>query len=93
MLDLAKCFSHSRDLGFITDARGVILAATSGTEGALGFTQLELVGQDLSHLDETGDLRRFFEAHPVRSRMSLGFHLRTKPGSVLTVNALATSLR
>ena len=93
MLDLAKCFSHSRDLGFITDSRGVILAATAGTGRALGFSQVELVGQNLSHLDETGDLRRFFEALPVRSRMNLGFHLKTKPGEILTVSALATSLR
>jgi PAS domain S-box-containing protein len=93
VLDLAKCFSHSRDLGFITDSRGLILATTAGTERALGFSRVELVGQNLSHLDETGDLRRFFETLPVRSRMNLGFHLKTKPGAVLTVSALATSLR
>jgi PAS domain S-box-containing protein len=93
VLDLTKCFSYSRDLGFITDPRGVILATTAGADRALGFTPVELVGQELSHLDDSGDLRRLFESTPVRSRMNLGFHLRTKTGSVLTVGALATSLR
>jgi len=93
VLDLAKCFSYSRDLGFITDPRGKILGVTAGAERALGWTQVELVGQNLAHLDETGDLRRFFEALPVRSRMNLDYHLRTKSGEVLTIGSLATSLR
>jgi PAS domain S-box-containing protein len=54
---------------------------------------MELVGQNLAHLDETGDLRRFFESLPIRSRMNLGFHLRTKSGETLTVGAMASSLR
>lgn len=93
MLDLTKLFSHSRDLGFVTDLRGAILAATAGAERALGYDQKELVGLDLPHLDEGGDLQRFFNATPVRSRMNLGFHLRTRSGAVLTVGALVTSLR
>lgn len=93
MLDLTRLFSYSRDLGFITDLQGSILAGTSGSERALGYVQAEMVGRDLSHLDDSGELRRFFEAEQPRSRMNLTFQLRTRPGSVLTVNALASSLR
>ncbi|MBI3855759.1 MAG: PAS domain S-box protein, partial [Planctomycetes bacterium] len=93
MLDLTKCFSHSRDLGFVTDTGGIVLGVSVGAERALGFPSVELVGQNLTHLDETGDLRRFFEAGPLRSRMNLAFHLRTKSGEALTIGALASSLR
>jgi PAS domain S-box-containing protein len=93
VLDLTKLFSYSRDLGFITDLRGAILAATAGSERALGYSQAEMAGLDLPHLDESGDLHRFFGTTPVRSRMNLGFHLRTRSGAVLTIGALASSLR
>jgi PAS domain S-box-containing protein len=93
VLDLTKLFSYSRDLGFITDLRGAILAATAGSERALGYSQAEMAGLDLPHLDESGDLQRFFGATPVRSRMNLGFHLRTKSGAMLTIGAMASSLR
>ncbi|HVR85285.1 MAG TPA: PAS domain S-box protein, partial [Planctomycetota bacterium] len=93
MLDLTRFFSCSHDLGFVTDVRGAVLAATPGAERALGYSQSELKGVDLSSLDEGGDLRRFFESSPTRSRMSLGFHLRTRSGSLLVLGAMASCLR
>jgi PAS domain S-box-containing protein len=93
VLDLAKLFSLSRDLGFVTDLRGAILATTQGSERALGYEAGELVGLDLPSLDDSGELRRLLEATPVRSRMNVGFHLRARSGALLTVGALATSLR
>jgi PAS domain S-box-containing protein len=93
VLDLARFFSCSFDLGFVTDAHGAVLAATPGAERALGYSQAELKGVDLSTLDEGGDLRRFFESSPTRSRMNLGFHLRTRSGAVLALNAMASCLR
>src|SRR5581483_7884187 len=62
-------------------------------ERALGYAHAELKGVDLSSLDESGDLRRFFESAPTRSRMNLGFHLRTRSGAVLTLGAMASCLR
>jgi len=93
VLDLTRFFSCSPDLGFITDARGAILGATRGAERSLGYTEGELRGLDLAFLDEGGDLRRFFESAPSRSRMNLAFHLRSRSGAVLAVSALATLLR
>ncbi|HLY73438.1 MAG TPA: PAS domain S-box protein, partial [Planctomycetota bacterium] len=93
MLDLARFFSLSHDLGFVTDVHGAVLAATPGAERALGYSQSELKGVDLSSLDEGGDLRRFFESSPTRSRMNLGFHLRTRSGSLLALGAMASCLR
>jgi PAS domain S-box-containing protein len=93
VLDLAKLFTLSRDLGFVTDLRGAILVSTRGSEGALGYSAGELVGLDLPQLDESGELRRLMEAKPARSRMNLGFRLRTRSGALLSVGALATSLR
>ena len=93
MLDLGRFFSCSHDLGFVTDVHGAVLAATPGAERALGYTQAELNGVDLSTLDEGGDLRRFFESSATRSRMNLGFHLRTRSGSVLSLGAMASCLR
>ena len=94
MLDFAGFFTHSRDIGFITDLRGAILASTVGAERALGYAQSELAGLDLPHLDEAGDLRRFLEqnADP-HSRLHVGFHLRSKSGRILTVGSVASSLR
>jgi PAS domain S-box-containing protein len=93
VFDLAKLFSSSRDLGFVTDPRGAIQASTQGSEEALGYTPAELVGLDLPHLDDSGELRRVLETTPPRSRMNFGFQLRTKSGAALTVGAMATSLR
>ncbi|HLF94079.1 MAG TPA: PAS domain S-box protein [Planctomycetota bacterium] len=94
MLDFEGFFTHSRDIGFIVDLRGAILAATVGAERALGYSREELIGLDLPHLDEAGDLRRFLEQHAApESRMNVGFHLRTKGGRVLTIGSLASSLR
>lgn len=93
MLDLARFFSCSLDLGFVTDVHGAVLAATPGAERALGYSQAELKGVDLSTLDEGGDLRRFFESSPTRSRMNLSFHLRTRSGAGLPLTAMASCLR
>jgi PAS domain S-box-containing protein len=93
VLDLGRFFSCSLDLGFVTDVHGAVLAATPGAERALGYTQAELKGVDLSTLDEGGDLRRFFESLSTRSRMNLGFHLRTRSGAVLSLGAMASCLR
>ncbi len=94
MLDFAGFFSHSRDIGFITDLRGAILAVTVGAERALGYSREELPGLDLPHLDEAGDLRRFLDqnAEP-QSRLSVGFHLRSKSGRTLSIGSVASSLR
>jgi PAS domain S-box-containing protein len=93
VLDFQKFFSCSRDIGFITDLHGAVLAVTAGTERALGYSQAELTGLDVSGLDEAGNLRRFFESEIAQSRMSLSFHLRTRAGNVLSVGAMASSLR
>ena len=93
MLDLGRFFTCSQDLGFITDVRGAILATTAGAEQALGYTHGELVGLDLTYLDEGGDLRRFLEAAPPRSRMNLSFHLRTRAGTTVAVGGAASCLR
>ncbi len=94
VLDFEGFFTHSRDIGFIVDLRGAILAATIGAERALGYSREELIGLDLPHLDEAGDLRRFLEQNAApESRMNVGFHLRTKGGRVLTIGSLASSLR
>jgi PAS domain S-box-containing protein len=94
VLDFAKLFSHSLDIGFITDLRGAVLAVTAGAEKALGYRANELVGLDLAHLDDAGDLRRFFDQNgQPKSRLHLGFHLRAKSGRVLTIDALASCLR
>ena len=87
MLDLGRFFSCSQDLGFVTDVHGAVLAVTPGAERALGYAHAELKGVDLSSLDEGGDLRRFFESTPNKSRMNLGFHLRTRSGDVLSLGA------
>jgi len=92
VLDLARLFSGSRDLGFVTDLRGGVQASTRGSEQALGYTPEELLGLDLPGLDESGELRRVLEATPPRSRMNVGFRLRTKSGAVLTVGGTAASL-
>ncbi|MBV8881627.1 MAG: PAS domain S-box protein, partial [Planctomycetaceae bacterium] len=93
MLDLVRFFSCSHDLGFITDVRGYVQAATAGAEAALGYTRAELKGVNLCTLDEGGGLRRFFEAAPTRSRMNLGFQLRTRSGAVLALSSLASILK
>ncbi len=93
MLDLARFFTCSPDLGFITDVRGAILATTAGAERALGYSQGELVGLDLTYLDEGGDLRRFLESSPPRSRLNLSFHLRTRSGVSVAVGGAASALR
>jgi PAS domain S-box-containing protein len=93
VLDLGRFFSCSLDLGFVTDVHGSVLAVTPGTERALGYAQAELKGVDLSSLDESGDLRRFFESGPTRSRMNLAFHLRTRAGGALNLNVMASCLR
>ena len=93
MLDFAKFFSYSRDLGFITDLRGTVLAATAGAEQALGYSQAELAGLDLAVLDEKGDLRRFLDTAPQNSRKNVGFHLRSRSGPTLNIGAMVASLR
>jgi PAS domain S-box-containing protein len=93
VLDFEQFFSCSRDIGFITDLHGGVLAVTRGTEQALGYSQAELTGLDVSGLDEAGNLRRFFESDSAQPRMSLSFHLRTRSGNVLSVGAMASSLR
>ncbi|HXX93342.1 MAG TPA: PAS domain S-box protein, partial [Planctomycetota bacterium] len=94
MLDFAGFFKHSRDIGFITDLRGAILAVTAGTERALEYSASELVGLDLPHLDDRGELRKFFEKNgSAASRLNLGFHLRAKSGRTLAVGSVVSSLR
>jgi two-component system NtrC family sensor kinase len=94
VLDFAGFFRNSRDIGFITDLRGAILSVTAGTERALDYAASELVGLDLPHLDELGDLRRFFEKNGApESRLNVGFHLRAKSGRVLAIGSVVSSLR
>ncbi len=94
MIDLLALFSNSRDIGFITDRRGAILAATQGAQKALGYGRPELVGLDLPRLSVGDEFRPFFsEEAGAESRMRAGFQLRTKSGRILTVDAVASCLR
>jgi PAS domain S-box-containing protein len=94
MLDLARAFAHSREIGFVTDLRGAILEATRGAEKALGYGRPELVGLDLPHLAVGEGLKDFFgEKARAESRLRAGFQLRAKSGRIVTIDAVASCLR
>ncbi len=93
MLDFARLFEFNRDVGFIVDPAGVVLAATRGAEQALGRPAAELAGLSLPSLDESGEIRRVLDSGPgAPLRVHVVFHLRPEPGRLMTVDAIASTL-
>jgi PAS domain S-box-containing protein len=93
VIDFAKLFEFSRDIGFIVDLKGSIIAATGGAERALVYERGALVGALLPALDASGEivrlLSRGLDAH---LRLHVGFTLESRDGRTVAVDAVASSL-